>query len=161
MTTLEIAAYLAAACVALTRMAPKLEFLWAKVPPSVRWLPPVVLAALPELAAALGQVKEKADWGRFAMVALALFLPGARSASHAALAKDAPSATPKTGSGAPPILPLLCLAFVLIGCGKQALPPGCTEADFAALAATCPSEDECNRMIDERQTQCSKKVEAE
>ncbi len=103
MSTLEIAAYLAAACVALTRMAPQLEGLWKRVPPSVRWLPPVVLAALPEIAAALGQVKEKADWGRFAMVALALFLPGARSSAHKQLAKDAPPPTPRTGAGAAPM----------------------------------------------------------
>jgi hypothetical protein len=74
--------------------------------------------------------------------------------------------TPRTGSGAPPMVALLiAVAFALSGalpaCGKQALPPGCTEADFAALAMTCPSEDECNRMNEEKRAKCTEKVEAE
>jgi hypothetical protein len=144
MTTLEIASYLAAACLALTRMAPRLEILWAKVPPRLRWLPPVVLAALPELAAALGQVKEKADWGRFGMIALALFLPGARSAAHVQLAKDAPPPTPKTGAGATPLLPLLLLA------GSLAFPvalPSCSSAQLPTTSQVLSARDKTELAV--------------
>jgi hypothetical protein len=76
--------------------------------------------------------------------------------------------TPRTGS-VPPSGPAAAALLLLAGalalnqaaCGKQALPPGCTEADFAALAATCPDEDECNRLNEERRARCSEKVEAE
>ncbi len=51
--------------------------------------------------------------------------------------------------------------MMVFGCGKQALPVGCTEAEFAALAASCPDEQTCMETIKERQTLCLKKVEAE
>lgn len=58
-------------------------------------------------------------------------------------------------------LTVFSAVVVTQACGKQALPPGCTEADFAALAMICPSEDECNRLNEEKRARCVKKVEAE
>jgi hypothetical protein len=57
-------------------------------------------------------------------------------------------------------IPILASGCWVGGC-SSALPPGCTEADYGRLATTCPSEAECNALIDERQRACAKKIEAE
>ncbi len=88
MTTIELASFLAAAGLALTRMAPFLDGLWGKIPAKYRWLPPVVIAALPQIAAQLGMVQTKTDWATFALFVGGLVVPGARSSAHKAATQE-------------------------------------------------------------------------
>ncbi len=103
MTITDLIPQVAALVLAASRMLPKTEALWRFLPPKFRWLPPVLLVALPQVADMLGMAKSPLDLGTAVLLAVALLVPGARSSTHAQLAKDAPPPTPKTGSGAPPM----------------------------------------------------------
>jgi len=52
------------------------------------------------------------------------------------------------------------VALLLVSCVSEAPPPGCTAADFDALARDCPT-DQCDRLIGEREARCRDAVEAE
>jgi hypothetical protein len=60
---------------------------------------------------------------------------------------------------------LLCatLPAFLYACGLFDGPPPktpCDPATLAAITATCESEAECNRLLDEREATCAKRIEA-
>jgi len=38
--------------------------------------------------------------------------------------------------------------------------PPCDPATLASITASCPNEAECNRLLDERQATCAKRIEA-
>jgi hypothetical protein len=88
---LTYAPQICAVLLAATRLLPKLEWLWTKLPPQFRWLPPVLIVALPQIADALGVAKSPLDLVEAVTLAIALLVPGARSATHAALAKQGPA----------------------------------------------------------------------
>jgi hypothetical protein len=79
---------LAAILLAASRMIPRLEPLWGWLPAKLRWLPPVLVVALPQIADALGVVESPLDLAEAVVLAVALLVPGARSSTHAALAKE-------------------------------------------------------------------------
>ena len=39
--------------------------------------------------------------------------------------------------------------------------PPCDEATAASIVATCDSEEDCNRKLDERQATCAKRISEE
>jgi hypothetical protein len=77
----------AAILLAASRMIPRLESLWGWLPAKLRWLPPVLVVALPQIADALGVVESPLDLAEAVVLAVALLVPGARSSTHAKLAK--------------------------------------------------------------------------
>jgi hypothetical protein len=77
----------AAILLAASRMIPRLESLWGWLPAKFRWLPPVLVVALPQIADALGVVESPLDLAEAVALAVALLVPGARSSTHAKLAK--------------------------------------------------------------------------
>jgi hypothetical protein len=100
--------------------------------------------------------------------ALMGFLVRSRVSPTQPLPKDPPSdKTPPTGtaipvSSVPPAaLALVCLALSQPACSgaQKPQPSGCGELDYAALSATCgDDEDECNRIIEGRENECSDRI---
>jgi hypothetical protein len=37
-------------------------------------------------------------------------------------------------------------------------PPPCDPATLAQITATCPNAEECNRLLDEREATCAKRI---
>lgn len=76
MTPFEIAATIGACALAATRMLEAAAPLWAKLPKVVAAAIPVIILALPKIAAMAGLVHTDVDLTVFGLEALALVVPG-------------------------------------------------------------------------------------
>jgi len=115
MTPAEAAALALPVALNITRIVPALKGVWSSVlPPKLQWIPGVVLVAATELVAKLsGGVTTWTDLVIPVVLVGAMFAPGARSATHVAVAELAEEsvkslepvakvALEQTGSIAPP-----------------------------------------------------------
>jgi hypothetical protein len=75
-TPVEIAAYVSAGALAASKLLSAVKPLWSKLPRPVAVALPVVVAALPQVAAQAGLVQTGHDLVTFAVVAVAALLPG-------------------------------------------------------------------------------------
>ena len=84
LSVVDVATYAAAGCVAVSRLMTTFQPLWNKLP---RWLAvamPVLVTALPQVAAAAGLVTTNVDLTQFLIVSAALLVPGLAEAEKAA-----------------------------------------------------------------------------
>lgn len=79
MTTLEIAALIAAAALALTRLLKTAKPLWDYLPDFLQPLPPILVAWLPQLAEIAGQATTKLDLADMLLLTIAVLVPGMHS----------------------------------------------------------------------------------
>src|SRR5690348_4967703 len=87
-TPVEIATALTGGLVAATRIVKAAQPLWDKIPSQWRWLPPVLVVALPEAAMKLAGVQTGMDLTEALIVTLTLVVPGAPSSAHKELVKN-------------------------------------------------------------------------
>jgi hypothetical protein len=78
MHVLQIASYVVAACLALSRLLDVAKPFWSLLPSKVAAFIPSIVAMLPVAAAQFGVVKTEMDLVSALLVAGALLLPGAR-----------------------------------------------------------------------------------
>jgi len=175
MTPLEIAATAAAYLLAFARLLDVARPLWAWVKwPWAQPLLPILIVALPQMAGAFGAIETRMDL-TFAIVAalgtLSTSVRGALPAAH--FAKLSPPAVDelRVARGGTSKLPPAGVVMLVLGAvgifGVNACSPGvekppCDPASYAALSAACGDDpEECDRAIDERQVECSKRIEAD
>lgn len=76
LSPVEIAAYVIAACMSLSKLISACQVLWNKLPRWLAVLAPVLVAALPQVANLAGLIKTQSDLLTFCISAVALLLPG-------------------------------------------------------------------------------------
>jgi len=84
MSTVDIAATVAAVALAASRVLSVTQPLWAKLPKWLAVAVPVLVLALPQVASAAGLVKSDVDFVNFCVTAVALLVPGIAAAEEAA-----------------------------------------------------------------------------
>jgi hypothetical protein len=120
MTVIEIASTAAAVLLAASRLLQRSEPLWSWIPTSVRWLPPVLVVAIPQIVQALGGAHTSLDLVETLILAITLIVPGARSSTHKTLAREAGSGPKTPRSGGPIGMSTLAvfLACGVVGCAS-------------------------------------------
>ena len=89
MSPIEIASYAVAILLAASRLLTASEELWSYIPSKFRWLPPILVAAIPQVVSQLGGAKTTLDLVTTLIMFATFVVPGARSAAHAQLAANA------------------------------------------------------------------------
>lgn len=84
LTPLEIGADIAAVALAATKLLSSAQALWDKLPRAVAVALPVLVAMLPQVAAAAGLVKTEGDLLTLALTSAALLVPGIAEAEKSA-----------------------------------------------------------------------------
>lgn len=76
LSPVEIGAAIAAGALSATKLISACQNLWAKLPRPLAVVMPVLVLALPQVAAAAGLIKVEGDLVTFGITAVALLLPG-------------------------------------------------------------------------------------
>ncbi len=84
LTPIEIAAFVAAGALSASKLISAAKGLWDKLPRPVAVLLPVLVACLPQIAAAAGLVKVEGDLVTLGIASVALLLPGIAEAAKSA-----------------------------------------------------------------------------
>ncbi len=155
---------LAALLFSLARTSATLKPLWGWLPAKFQWLPPLLAVALPQIAEALQGAKTKEQLIQAGVLAVALIVPGVRSATHKEAVGDV---KPPSKPPGPPavvaamfLMVTLCLPFTT-ACGSKPEVAPCDPTTLAKIVATCTSEEDCNTKLDERREFCAKRIQEE
>lgn len=84
LSPIEIGAAIAAGVLAASKLVTAAQGLWDKLPRPLAVVMPVLVLALPQVAAAAGLIKVEGDLVTFAVTAVALLLPGIAEAEKSA-----------------------------------------------------------------------------
>ena len=82
LTPVEIGVALSGGLLAATRIIKAFQPLWDKIPSQWRWLPPVLVVVLPEVALKLSGVQTGMDLAEALVIMVTLVVPGAQTAAH-------------------------------------------------------------------------------
>lgn len=138
----QTAATIAAILVASTRLLNAAKPLWDRLPEPLYSLVPALVLVLPDLVQRLAGVQTGTDLAVELVTAIALIVPGAKSAAHKdALAKRAQLTAKAKSAGVTLMVLALCAPVALLGCNTHVNWPAvlkCTDdlrSDLASAVA--------------------------